>query len=402
MSFKKRMTLFFIVNILFNLAASFAHPITPTLFKSLNLGDYMFGYALAAMMLSNFMFSPFWGVMNSFISSRVSLLISCAGYALGQFFFSIAQTELQFLCARFFAGIFTGGCFVSTLNYVVNNSPDERSRGSYLTLSATISSVAGAFGFFIGGMLGEISMSLAMSAQVITLFLSGVGFYFICKNDAKIPLNELKVKQLVKEANPFSAFMASGKFLTWLLTCLMIMCMLQNLGQVAFDHSFNYYIKDVFNFSSGYNGILKAAMGLITLLANSTICIYLINRTNVKKSVIGILALCSVTMLGIVFMNSIIPFLIINVSFYAFSAISLPMLQNMSADAAQAKDSNLIMGFYNSMKSLGGIFGAFFAGAFYSLNPKYPFVCALVAFSIATILSIIYLNKSPKTDSESF
>ena len=53
--------------------------------------------------------------------------------------------------------------------------------------------------------------------------------------------------------------------------------MTQSLGFTAFDQSFNYYIKDVFGFSSGYNGLLKGAMGIITLIANTTIALWLIN-----------------------------------------------------------------------------------------------------------------------------
>jgi MFS family permease len=393
---KKRMIAFMAVSVVFYMAASFAHPVTPTLFKSLGLGDYMFGYALAAMMVVNFLFSPFWGKLNTFLSSRVCLLIGSIGYALGQFLFSIAQTELQFIIARAFAGLFTGGSFVSLINYVVNMSPDEKTRGVYLAAIATIQSVAGAFGYFVGGMLGEINVQYALRAQVIVLASCGVVFYFICGSDAKMTLSDLKFSRVVRESNPFAAFAESGKFMTLLLAFLFGMTALQNLGQTTFDQSFNYYIKDVFGFSSGYNGFLKAAMGIITLIANSTICIYLINHTDIRRSIIWVFALCSSTMLGIVLMNSVIPFLVMNVVFYAMSSITMPLLQNMAADAAKDKDSNLVMGFFNSMKSLGGIFGAAMAGSLYMVNNKYPFIGALAAFSAATVCAVLFYTGSQK------
>ena len=55
------MPYFFTVLFVFNMAANFAHPVTPTIIKELGLNDYMFGMALAAMMVCNFLFSPFWG-----------------------------------------------------------------------------------------------------------------------------------------------------------------------------------------------------------------------------------------------------------------------------------------------------------------------------------------------------
>ena len=116
---KKSMVFFFAVVALWDLSASFVHPVTPTLFKDLNLSDYMFGVALACMMGTNFLFSPFWGKLSGYISSRTTLLISCLGYALGQIFFAMAETQLEFILARSFAGIFCGGIFVGILNYIV-------------------------------------------------------------------------------------------------------------------------------------------------------------------------------------------------------------------------------------------------------------------------------------------
>ena len=91
--------------VLFNLAANFAHPVTPTVIQDLNLHDYMFGLALAAMMLTNFLLSPFWGKINEYISSRMSLLICCMGYGVAQIWFAYATTELQIVLARMFAGL---------------------------------------------------------------------------------------------------------------------------------------------------------------------------------------------------------------------------------------------------------------------------------------------------------
>ena len=70
--------------------------------------------------------------------------------------------------ARMFAGLFTGGIFVSFLTYIVNKS-DPEDQGKYLTYSATIKSVASAFGYMIGGFLGEFSVRLAFLVQAGTL-----------------------------------------------------------------------------------------------------------------------------------------------------------------------------------------------------------------------------------------
>ena len=57
MNSKTRTRAFFLTMILFNLAANFAHPVTPTIIKDLGLHDYMFGLSLAVRMTVNFLIS---------------------------------------------------------------------------------------------------------------------------------------------------------------------------------------------------------------------------------------------------------------------------------------------------------------------------------------------------------
>ena len=150
MKYKTRFLLFFVAMALFHLAANFAHPVTPTIIQELGLPDYMFGLMLAVMMIANFALSPSWGNINRFISSRQSLLICCVGYALAQLGFAYSTTQAGILFVRLLAGVFIGGVFVSMLTYVVNVARPE-DMAKYLTYSATLHSVFGAFGYLIGG-----------------------------------------------------------------------------------------------------------------------------------------------------------------------------------------------------------------------------------------------------------
>lgn len=123
---KNKLLIFFIINGLFNLAANYAHPITPTVIKNLNLDSYMFGVAYGAMMGMNFLFSPFWGKLNEQINSKTTMLICSIGYAIGQILFWQATSQNIIIFARLFSGVFTGGCYVSFLTYVVNTSSIEK------------------------------------------------------------------------------------------------------------------------------------------------------------------------------------------------------------------------------------------------------------------------------------
>ncbi len=345
---------------------------------------------MAAQMLTNFLFSPFWGWLSAYLSSRKILLVTCIGYAFGQALFGLSSTEIGFTLARAIAGIGCGGCFVCILTYIVNTAPDPVTRGKQLAVNATIQSVFGAFGYFVGGLLGEVFTYLAIIVQVILLVISGFIFYFGCKDDSIFPLHELKKTKGFAEINPFHSFLLARNFLTPMFLVLFIVASLQELGYNCFDQTFNYYIRDQFQFSSGYNGILKGVMGLITLVANSTICIWLLKKTDNRNSVIGVLAICSSAMFGVVWFEEIIPFIIVFVIFYAFNSISVPLIHNLVASGGPEEQNSLIMGFCNSIKSLGGIIGALFAGLLYTMNPKLPFMFGFASFVTAAVLAVIY------------
>ncbi len=395
MSDKKRLYFFLAICAMMNIGANLTHPVTPTIFKNLNLGDYMFGYAMAAMMLMNFIVSPFWGEINGYISSRVSLLIGSIGYSLGQLLFAFATTEWQFILVRMFTGIFAGGVLVSMLTYLVNVLPDEK-RGYYLTVNVTIQSVFGAFGYLIGGTIGAYNPYLSVFVQVGLLFFCGVAFFLVCKNDAKSNEQDLKISTLMKKANPLSSFIAGKQFLTAGLISIFVMCALQNMSFTAFDQSFNYYMRDIFAFPSSYNGALKGAMGIITLIANGTVGLYIIKKTDVKKSNIVIFTLSSISMLLAVFFTEMAPFISFCVLVFAFNAIGMPILQNILSTSSKKHDSNLIMGFYNAMRSLGGIVGAFVSGMLYNLNPLFPFILVACGSVLAMIFGIFYFKISTK------
>lgn len=393
---KKQVFLFFLVNVLFHMAASFAHPVTPTIIQQRGFGDYMFGVALASMMAANFLFSPFWGKLVNYLGSRRVILVCSLGYAVGQALFGMAQSESMMVAARMFAGVFTGGVFTAFLTYLVNTSP-LHARSNYLTIAATIQTVGSAFGYFIGGMLGEISVNLAILAQVLTLGSCGILFFFICEDDAVKRYEDIKVGALFREANPISAFLDGRTIMTSLLVTLFVVGAASNMGNSAFDQSFNYYLREQLGLTSGYNGAIKALVGFVCLAANGTVGLWLVNKTDIRRSTIFVYMFCSIAILGVILLNPLVPFIASNVLYFAFFAVSVPLTQSLVANMAKDKDSNLVMGFFNGLKSLGGIIGALSAGFLYTVNPKSPFVLGFVAFAIATAVSAYHYHLSKGT-----
>lgn len=390
-----RMTFFFVVMFVFNMAANFVHPVTPTIIQDLGLNDYMFGLAFAAMMLFNFLFSPFWGKIAGYVSSKAVMLIGGLGYALGQVFFALAQTEMQFLLARMLAGLFCGGSYVMFLTYTVNMSTDEN-RGRNLTINATLNAVSTAFGYFVGGMIGEIGVYFAVWLQVATLAVTSVLHFIGCRDDRLQGAERLSGRQLARTCNPFSAIAQCRCFMTRMLAFLFLGYGLANLGYIAFEQCFNYYLRDQFGLSSGYNGIIKAALGVISLVANSTLCLWIIRRRRTSPYLVAVMSVCTAAMIGVIASGAMLPFIVVNVIFFAFYFISTPLEQNLAAELGRGENSNLVMGAFNAVKSFGSIFGAALAGFIYEVHAKLPFIFGFAAFAAATLMMFMLCREEKR------
>lgn len=363
------------------LAANLAHPITPTIIKNLNLPSYMFGLAFAGMAFTNFLFSPFWGKMIDRISSRKVLLITSLGYAFGQLLFMLGKDSITIMIARLVSGLFAGGIFVSFLTYIVKKC-DKDMQGKFLAINATLQSVFGAFGYLVGGYLGVVSIKLTFIIQVSLLSLCGI-LFFILSDTEEVIKSE---KSILKEVNPFKSFMESKYFMNKMFAILFFIVLLTSIATTCYDQNFNYYIKDVLGLTSNYNGIFKATVGVITLIVNSTICMYILKKNKGKKSLIYIFLAAFVVLELMFYEKNIIPFLVINILYFAINAMYIPLLQDVVAKAANKNQSSMIMGFYNAMMSCGKVFGALVAGFIYANGAALPFMIAGILFFLASML----------------
>ena len=375
------------------LFANFAHPITPTVIQNLGLHSYMFGVAFAAMSVTLFLFSPLWGKLSQRYGSPIISCISLIGYSGGQFLFMLARSEAGIILARAVAGFFIGGIMVNQLSYIMRNSSIEN-RSRNLTIMATLEAVFSSMGFLVGGFIGDYSIDLTFIIQCIGLVIIGFLYWFILDDEKTTNATQEKFS---KSINPFKAFYETKGLLTRFLMVFFVITVATSFASICYDLCFNFFIKDQFGFPPSYNGLLKAAVGIITLIANSTVCLWLMKKTNIKFSIIPVLCICFVMMLAIVLVKDMVPFIIINVIFFGFNAIYLPLIQDILAGVSK-KDNGLLVGLYNSMRSLGMVGGSLFAGFIYTFGPRLAFVSAAVAFFVAIVAAIINYRLSLKEE----
>lgn len=358
------------------------HPVTPAFIHSLNIGNTVFGLAYAAMAFSNFVFSFFWGNWVNKYKIKNVYLLSLLGYTLGQLFFMSSTTTLQIVLARLFAGIFVSGFQVGAMAYIINQSEPTK-RAKNLTFYSISNIVAATLGYLIGGQLGNYSVRITFLAQVMMLiFVTGM-FYFFTN---KYPMSRSIYQS--KESMVTLLKQSKGLF-NPILILLLIAIFLTSSGNVAFDQSFNYYIKDIFDFPPSYNGYLKVIIGLVTLLSNVFITFKLIQKGRLTLSMAILASVSTISALLAVVVNNMILFLVFALLYSSIVAILQPLDQHLvSSSQKDLNKSNQVMGIYNATKSLGMIVGALLSSLFYGVNPKGPFLVSAILFMIAAIILI--------------
>ncbi len=371
-------------------AANVVHPVTPTFFSSLQLPDYMFGAAFASMSLASFLFCPFWGTMSDRYGRINVLAFTNVAYGLMQFAFMESTTVWQVLLARFAGGFFSGGVTVCMLAYVADIS-EPRLCSRNMSWYAALFSASMAMGYFVGGLAGDVSTKTAFLLQVTMLVTSGVLQGLLLKDGPGYARKEVDFKTAVNPFSPFMGQKALGAAPLVFLVIVFISC----FAGTAYDNAFNYYIKDQFAFPPSYNGYIYAAIGVIGLVVNLTINAWLQQNTNCRVSIVGIFGGCCFMLLLAISMKNIVPFIAINILFYTFNSMYLPMQQAL---VFQTRDSSngTISGVFLSMRAIGMITGSLGAGLMYTAKPLLPLYVAGGAFAICIGLSVLNAKQYKK------
>lgn len=152
------------------------------------------------------------------------------------------------------------------------------------------------------------------------------------------------------------------------------------------------------------NGYFKALIGVIAIIANSTINMWINKHTDVRKSITVILAMSSVSVAMMVSFKSILPFMASALVYYTFNAITVPVLQVMMMKDEDKNQAGTISGLYNAFWALGRTVGPLIAAFVYGINPLYPFMLAAAVYMLAAVLSIWnrfqYKNRKPRLVTE--
>ena len=360
-----------------SVAANVVHPVEPAFYIALGLPDWIFGAAYAAMAFGLFSFAPFWGLVSDRIGRVPTLAITLLTYGLSQLAFLVSTTVATILLARFAAGAFCAGVGVAAMAYVADVS-DAGTCGRRMTVFAAVQNVATAFGYLVGGVVGEGDPGRSFVLQFFILAAVSLGAFVLLREGPQFVRSERRLT--LASANPLAAFAGTRVIMSPWMVAFLVSTVCACLASSAFDNSFNYYLRDQFGFPTTYNGVIYAVVGALGLAANLLIGLRLQRSRDVERSV-SVVLLCAAAVLAATLLATTMPvYLGLNIVFYIFNSMYLPLMQALAIEG-DPTGHGMVSGLFQSFKSLGAMVGALVAGFIYEASPLAPFVMAAVAFA---------------------
>lgn len=360
------------------MAANAVHPVEPAFFIALDLPDWIFGAAFAAMACGLFAFAPFWGLVSDRVGRIPTLATTLFLYGLAQLAFLVSATVPAIVAARFAAGAACAGCSVTAMAYVADVS-DARTCGRRMSLYAAVNGCAVALGYLVGGVVGrddpgrsfvlQFVILVCVSVLALALLREGPGF----RRSAE-PL-------ALRRANPLAALAGTRALLTPWMAVFMLGVLFAQLATSAFDNSFNYCLRDQFAFPTTYNGAIYAVVGVLGLLANLTVGLRLQRRRDVQLALGCVLLLAAAMLASTLLAGSMAVYLGLTVVFYVFNAMYMPLMQALVVRGVAGHGA--VSGLFQAVKSLGMVAGSLAAGFVYEVSPRAPFALAAASFALA-------------------
>ena len=363
-----------------NWSTNIVHPVTPTFLLELGMPDYMFGVLFAAMAFGMMLLSPLLGRIADRRGRVPVFLAGNLGYALSQSLFFFCGNPVAIIVARFMGGATGAAMTISNMAAIIDLSREEE-RASRLSAYAATVCVSSSLGYFTGGMLGARSTAHAFIFQIVLLLLlTAFSFRFLPET-----LNETVAAERADAKKRTWREMRSA--VTPLLFVFLLCAALANLATYGFDNAFNYFIKRELGFSSAYNGIIKAANGLLGLWATLYLNRLLLRRLPADRALTLTLWLCALTLSLVTVTRSVPLFIAFSVIFYIFNAMYQPLLQSLMTRAGHF-DFGLLSGLFNSARSVGMIIGSLAAGWLYLVSPRAPFLMEALCLALSALCAV--------------
>lgn len=357
-------------------------PLLPFYAESFGASALAIGLLGTSFSLMQFLFSPIWGRWSDRVGRKPIILIGLMGSCLSYLALALSTTLPMVFLARIIGGI-AGANIPTAQAYIADvTTPENRARGMGMVGAAF--GLGFIFGPAIGGMLSRDSPSTPMWFASALCLANFAAAWFLLPESRTANASTRSLGRL-------EAFRHVVKKPT--LVLLLGLFFLVTLAFSGFEATFAIFGEAKFGFTTSTIGFVFAFIGVVLALVQGVAVhkvVKVIGERRLIPLAIGAIALG----IGLVPLAWSVPTLLVALGVLAVGmGFNSPSLTAMVSKLADEDDQGAILGFTQSLASLGRVVGPTWGGFLYdAYGMTTPYLSAAVLMSVACAISFVGLR----------
>ncbi len=358
-------------------------PILPLYAEEYGPSPVIFGLLMASFSIMQFIFSPILGRLSDRWGRRPVLLVSLIGSAVGYVLFGFAGSLTMLFASRIIDGISGGN--ISTAQAVIADitGPEDRAKGMGLIGAAF------GLGFILGPAIGALLVTVApWLPGVAAATASLIAFLLVL---TRLPETLDTEARREARSHPFNLQSLRRALIHPLVGFCLVLVFLSIFAFANFETTFAQFAKLRFHYPMSTIAWLFVYAGVLGALVQGGLVGRLSKRFGEGRLIVAGTFLSFLALGFLPYTETRGPLLVTLAVLALGQGIAHPSLSALTSKLVDADEVGGVMGVYQSMSSLGRIFGPFWAELVYGgLGFHWPFrtgsVFMLMACGVAAVL----------------
>ena len=343
-------------------------PLLPLYAEKYHPSPLAFGLLMSSYSAMQFLFAPILGRLSDRFGRRPVILFSLAGTVIGYLLFAFAHSLTLLFASRLLDGATGGNIGTAQAIIADTTSREDRARGMGLV------GMAFALGFIFGPAIGGFTVAIDQTAP--GLAAASLSFAALVWAFLKLP----ETRPEGGPGKPFSVFSfatLARAFRRPEIGALMLLSLVTTTAFAMFESTFAQFVS--LRLSAGPSTVawFFVFVGVCSAIVQGVLVRRLVKRFGEGRLVALGGALLIAGFLGLKLADSVPIFLLMIATIALGIGITTPTLSSLVSKRSAASEQGEILGAYQSMGSLGRVFGPFGSeNLYFRLGPDWPHVAA--------------------------
>ena len=396
MNRKASLSLIFIAVFIDLLGFGILIPILPTFSTiELHLSEFSIGLVLAIYSLTQFLFGPILGNLSDRVGRR-PLIIGCLFLnAVGYVIFAFTNSFMLLLISRVVAGV--GGSSVAVAQAYIADITTKQDRSKGMGMIGAAFGLGFVFGPIIGGVLSKYGYEVTGFASATFSFIAFLFTIFFLPESLKKTKDKIKTKaRKLIDIPAIKLLFKDNKIASLIIMFFILVFSIANIyGTFALIGYEQYHFTDM------QNGIMYGIIGIVSAIVQGGLLRVVTKYIDDRKIVMFGSLLMMLGLVLVPYAGNMTGLIFVTIILALGSGSLQPTMLSLISKNTSESEQGFTLGVNQSFSAFARVLGPLWGGfAFEYIGYQYPFLTGAAFTAIIFIISIFYLPKILKGNSE--